>query len=225
MYTISDGADSWTDISAGLPSDDGFPMVVHPSDPETAFVIPLSGDSTGRHFPGGRAVVQRTQDGGKSWQALGEGLPQEQVYTNVLRQSMSMDSLDPTGVYFATATGHLFASNSNGETWQQLSEYLPPIYSVRAVVRDWSVATVRLPELLARLFPGAQRRYELGEATLLGVIDALERLHPGMRDRVCDGRPEIIRHINISVYGEKAGFGTRLTRDSEVDIIPAASGG
>ena len=136
VYTSDDGADSWTDISQGLPSDYGFPMVAHPSDPETAFVIPLSGDSTGRYFPNGRAAVQRTSDGGKNWQELGDGLPQDNVYTNVLRQSMSIDSLEPAGVYFATATGQLFASNSNGESWQQLSEYLPPIYSVHARVKE-----------------------------------------------------------------------------------------
>ena len=87
------------------------------------------------------------------------------------------------------------------------------------------MATVRLPDSLARLFPGAQRRYDLEASTLLGVIDALELRHPGMKDRVCDGRPEIRRHINIFVDGEKADLATRLTPSSEVDIIPAASGG
>jgi hypothetical protein len=136
VYTSNDGADSWTDISAGLPSDYGFPMVVHPGDPETAFVIPLNGDSTGRHFPDGKAAVYRTTDGGASWTGHGEGLPREDAYTNVFRQSMSIDSLDPAGVYFATSTGQVFASKNDGEAWQQLSSYLPPIYSVRAVVKD-----------------------------------------------------------------------------------------
>jgi sulfur-carrier protein len=87
------------------------------------------------------------------------------------------------------------------------------------------VATVRIPESLARLFFGAERRYEIDEPTVLALIDALDRLHLGMRDRLCDGRPEIRRHINIFVDGEKAGLSTRLTEKSEVDIIPAASGG
>jgi len=87
------------------------------------------------------------------------------------------------------------------------------------------VATVRIPESLARLFFGAQRRYELDEATIFDVINALDRLHLGMRDRLCDGRPEIRQYINIFVDGEKATLGTRLTAKSEVDIIPAASGG
>lgn len=87
------------------------------------------------------------------------------------------------------------------------------------------MATVRIPESLARLFFGAQRRYELDESTVLGVIDALDRLHLGMRDRLCDGRPEIRQHINIFVDGEKATLSTGLTAKSEVDIIPAASGG
>ena len=87
------------------------------------------------------------------------------------------------------------------------------------------MATVRIPESLARLFPGAQRKYDIDVTSVLGLIDALDGLHPGMRDRVCDGRPEIRQHINVFVDGERARLDTRLTARSEVDIIPAASGG
>ena len=136
VYVSSDGADTWTDISGNLPTDYGFPLALHPTDPDTAFLVPLNGDSIGRHFPDGHAAIRRTRDGGSSWQAFGKGLPQEHVYTNVLRQAMSADSLEPAGVYFGTGTGELFASADEGESWQELSRYLPPIYSVRAAVRD-----------------------------------------------------------------------------------------
>ena len=51
-----DGGLTWTDLSAnGLPSEFGFPLVSHPRDPKTFWIIPLNGADRGR-FPTGLAV-------------------------------------------------------------------------------------------------------------------------------------------------------------------------
>ena len=40
VYRSEDGGDTWQDIAPGLPSEFGFPIVVHPHDPETRLRVP-----------------------------------------------------------------------------------------------------------------------------------------------------------------------------------------
>jgi molybdopterin synthase sulfur carrier subunit len=82
-----------------------------------------------------------------------------------------------------------------------------------------------LPAILVRLFPGAVREVALSASTVRDAIDALDARWPGMRDRVCDSRPAIRRHINVFVDGEKATLDTPLTPGTEVIIMTAISGG
>jgi sulfur-carrier protein len=84
---------------------------------------------------------------------------------------------------------------------------------------------VVLPAILVRLFPGAMREVALSASTVRDAIDALDARWPGMRDRVCDSRPAIRRHINVFVDGEKATLDTPLTPGTEVIIMTAISGG
>ena len=58
---------------------------------------------------------------------------------------------------------------------------------------------VTLPANLVRLFPGAVRRLELPASSVREMIDALDARWPGMRDRLCDSRPTIRRHISVRV--------------------------
>lgn len=87
------------------------------------------------------------------------------------------------------------------------------------------LVAVTLPTLLVRLFPGSVRRLELSASTVAEVIDALDARWPGMRDRLCDSRPRIRRHINVFVAGERASLATRLAPGTEVIIMTAISGG
>ena len=85
--------------------------------------------------------------------------------------------------------------------------------------------TVTLPANLVRLFPGAVRQVELPAATVGEMIDALDARWPGMRDRLCDSRPAIRRHINVFVAGRRATLETRLAPGAEVTVLTAISGG
>jgi photosystem II stability/assembly factor-like uncharacterized protein len=136
MYRSEDGGRSWASIENGLPSSFGFPAAVHKQDPDTLFLLPLNGDIAGRYVPDGKAAVWRTRDGGKSWQALREGLPQKNAFFGVLRQAMDTDGLQPGGVYFGTNTGALFASADEGENWNCIAQHLPVISSVKTLVID-----------------------------------------------------------------------------------------
>ena len=87
VYRSDDAGESWTDIGGGgLPSDFGFPLMVDPDDPDSAYVIPLVADMD-RVTPDGRVRVYETRDGGASWAARGDGLPAEHAYLTVLRQA------------------------------------------------------------------------------------------------------------------------------------------
>ena len=134
MYRSRDGGRHWDSIEAGLPSTFGFPAAVHPRDPATLYLLPLNGDSAGRYVPDGRAAVWRTRDSGDKWEALREGLPQQNAFFGVLRQAMATDRLEPAGVYFGTNTGTLFASADEGDSWHGIAQYLPAIFSVETLV-------------------------------------------------------------------------------------------
>ena len=88
-----------------------------------------------------------------------------------------------------------------------------------------SPVVVRLPAVLVNLFPGALRQVEMSASTVREAIDILNARWPGMRDRVCDSRPAIRRHINVFVDGEKATLDTPLAPGTEVIIMTAISGG
>jgi photosystem II stability/assembly factor-like uncharacterized protein len=132
VYRSDDAGESWNDIGSELVSDFGFPVMVDPEDPDSAYVIPLQADAD-RVTPDGRVRVFETRDGGASWTPRGEGLPQENAYLTVLRLAFDRAS---TGagleLYFGTTTGEVFGSPDAGASWTDVISKLPPIYSVSA---------------------------------------------------------------------------------------------
>jgi len=84
---------------------------------------------------------------------------------------------------------------------------------------------VTLPPALCTLFPGAPRELALPATTVAELMQALDARWPGMRDRLCDSRPAIRRHINVFVDGERARLDTELRPGAEVLVMTAISGG
>ncbi len=101
VWRSADGGRSWNDCTKGLPSTFGFPIRVHPRDPNTIWTLPLNGDTAGRFPPDAAAAVWRSRDGGQSWQAMRQGLPQKDCFFTVLRQAMAGDDRDPAELYSA----------------------------------------------------------------------------------------------------------------------------
>jgi photosystem II stability/assembly factor-like uncharacterized protein len=131
VYRSDDAGESWISIAEGLPSDFGFPMVVDPSDPDTAFVIPLVAD-VDRVTVEGRVRVFGTRDAGATWTSLSDGLPEEDAYLTILRQAFDREGEGPgMGLYFGATSGDVFGSGDAGGSWFTVRERLAPVNSVR----------------------------------------------------------------------------------------------
>ena len=132
VYRSDDAGGSWIDVGEGLPSDFGFPVVVDPADPDSAYVIPLIG-AEDRTTPGGTVNVWETRDAGGTWTPRGDGLPSEDAYLTVLREAF--DSAGEGGsleLYFGSTSGEVYGSGDAGGSWASVAAHLPPVYSVRA---------------------------------------------------------------------------------------------
>lgn len=130
IYRSDDFAESWTDIANGVPSDFGFAITVHPAHPNWVYTIPVESDEF-RCSCDGRLRVYRTRNAGASWEGLSRGLPQKSAYETVLRDAMTTDAGEPTGIYFGTRSGQLFLSLDDGRTWQRIVEGFPSILCLR----------------------------------------------------------------------------------------------
>ncbi|HLF08050.1 MAG TPA: exo-alpha-sialidase [Dehalococcoidia bacterium] len=132
VYRSDDHAEHWTEVTAGLPSDWGHPMAVHPHEPDTIYVYPCI--SQMEHWPvDGQMAVYRSRDGGATWERLTQGLPQRNAYLNAMREGMATDQLDPAGLYLGTNTGQLYYSADAGDSWRALPALFPPILSVGVI--------------------------------------------------------------------------------------------
>jgi photosystem II stability/assembly factor-like uncharacterized protein len=130
VYRSDDEGGSWTSIAAGLPADFGFPIVVHPHEPDTVYVFPINGGEK-RYPPEAKARVWRSKDAGDTWEELGDGLP-DAFYVAVMRDAMWADGHESPGLYFGARNGGVWASSDAGETWAQIVADLPDVMCLRA---------------------------------------------------------------------------------------------
>jgi photosystem II stability/assembly factor-like uncharacterized protein len=133
VYRSDNCGDDWIDLGEDkLPSRFGFPIVVHPHDPQTIYVMLEESDQF-RMSVDNQVAVWRSRDSGESWQRITAGLP-AQAHVVVLREAMVADNLTPAGLYAGTDTGQLFYSRDDGDNWEILADFLPPIQSLEVAV-------------------------------------------------------------------------------------------
>ena len=134
IYRLERPSNQWVRIGASMPKrvgDIGFPMVVHPRDADTAWVLPMDGTSVWpRTSPEGRPAVYATRNAGRTWRRLDAGMPRRQAWWTVKRQAMTADARDPLGLYFGTTGGELWMSRDEGARWRCIARHLPEIYAV-----------------------------------------------------------------------------------------------
>src|ERR1700710_2823364 len=87
---------------------------------------------------------------------------------------------------------------------------------------------VRIPEVL-RKFTGGNDQVLVEASTVAEMIDALEKNHPGLKERICDTQGNVKRFINVFVNEEDIRFQenleTPLAAGADVSILPAIAGG
>lgn len=129
IFRSTDGGLRWNPIASPQPSGFGFAVAAHPRDPQRAWFVPAHSDAQ-RVAPQGRMVVTQTRDGGRTFSAHGEGLPQQDAYHLVYRHALAA-SADGAALAIGSTTGGLWASEDAGDTWHCVSRDLPPIAALR----------------------------------------------------------------------------------------------
>jgi len=139
IYRLDRPGEKWDRIGNAMPKaigDIGFPIVLHPRDPDTLWVFPMDGGTVWpRVSPGGKPAAYVSRDGGRTWRRQDKGLPPKQGWFTVKRQAMCADARDPVGVYFGTTSGEVWMSAYEGDRWISIARHLPEIYSVEAAGR------------------------------------------------------------------------------------------
>lgn len=133
IYRMERPEGAWIRIGNNMPKkvgDIGFPIVLHPRDPDTVWVFPMDGTGVWpRTSPEGKPAGYVSRNAGKTWKRLDTGLPKQAWFT-VKRQAMASDRHNPVGLYVGTTSGELWASRNEGEKWTCVANHLPEIYSV-----------------------------------------------------------------------------------------------
>ncbi len=129
IWRSTDNAVSWQEVTDVPVSNFGFAVAAHPTEPNTAWFAPAVKDE--RRVPVDAAfAVTRTRDGGKSFDTLRAGLPQQHCYDLVYRHGLEVDETGQS-LLMGSTTGNLWASDDAGDSWTQVAGHLPPIYAVR----------------------------------------------------------------------------------------------
>ena len=128
IFRSTDRGANFLEIESNAPSHFGFAVAVHPRNPDTAWFVPAVKDEC-RVPVDRRLVAMRTDDGGKSFTVLHDGLPPPPSFDLVYRHGLDVDA---TGEALAmgTTTGNLWISESGGQRWSAISQHLPPINHV-----------------------------------------------------------------------------------------------
>ncbi len=128
IFRSADGGENFREIKKVKPSVFGFAVVAHPHDAKTAWFVPGVKDEK-RVAVDGKLVVNRTSDGGKTFEPLNRGLPKVGCYDLIYRHALTVDDSGDR-LAFGSTTGNLWISENGGKAWTQVSCYLPPIAAV-----------------------------------------------------------------------------------------------
>ena len=87
------------------------------------------------------------------------------------------------------------------------------------------MATVFIPTMLQTL-TGGVKEVPVEATSIRRIVDKLEELYPGMKERLVD-EGKLIPSISVAIDGEigRMGLLEKVGEDSEVHFVPAIGGG
>jgi photosystem II stability/assembly factor-like uncharacterized protein len=132
IYTSEDAGETWHQLTTRHDRL-GYPDALF-LDPRSDRILYVAGggsspDAWERGPQGtGNPGILRSEDGGKTWAELRDGLPSA-IRGNI--EAMSMHRWAKTAALFAATTaGDVFASEDRGTEWEQIASGLPPVSKV-----------------------------------------------------------------------------------------------
>ena len=138
IYRMDRADGKWIRIGKNMPKkvgDIGFPLVLHPRNPDVLWVFPMDGTTVWpRTSPEGKPAVFKSTNAGNKWIRQDHGLPERNAWWTVKRQAMTVDQEKNAGVYFGTTSGEVWASRDEGHSWRCIARHLPHIYALEAAV-------------------------------------------------------------------------------------------
>lgn len=126
IFMSRNSGGEWHEVQAPV-STFGFAVAVHPEKPDVAWFAPAHSDQR-REPVDGRVVVNRTRDGGRTFETIADGLP-DQAYDLVYRHGLAVDETG-TRLVMGSTTGGLWFSDNGGDSWTMSPARLPPVYAV-----------------------------------------------------------------------------------------------
>jgi hypothetical protein len=131
IFRSVDNLASWSELVPETCPAFGFAVAVHPADPETAWFVPALKDEY-RYPRDGKFIVSRTRDGGRSFEVIDRGLPQQPSYDLVYRHALDVDA-GGNRLAMGSTTGGAWVSEDGGDSWAALPARLPPVNAIRFV--------------------------------------------------------------------------------------------
>jgi photosystem II stability/assembly factor-like uncharacterized protein len=126
VFRSTDKGHTWENLSQG-PVNFGFALALDPQDEKVAWVVPAQSDEF--RIPIDRALmVCYTEDGGKTWKQLRNGLPQHNAYDITFRHALDIEG---NTLAFGTTAGNVYVSDDRGESWRCVTQNLATVYSTR----------------------------------------------------------------------------------------------
>ena len=131
LYQSEDGGESWSPMGLEFEQEYSVPLVQHPTKPDILYSALANGQPSAwrKRDDGAQATMIRSNDGGKSWQAL-ETPPE---IGREFAASITLDPDEPDNVFVGTRTGQLFRSTDGGDSWASLGVKVRNVADMRAV--------------------------------------------------------------------------------------------
>lgn len=134
LYKSMDAGESWHPTAMEFQQEYSVPLAIHSSHPEIIYSA-LANGTPGqwkRQPKGAEAIIIRTQDSGRTWKSLTEGLQETQ---GTFAEAIALDPDDPNHVYAGLRNGAIYTSDNGGDSWKNLNVDLPNISDIQCVGR------------------------------------------------------------------------------------------